>query len=92
MITLLSHSSLPHTTYNALPVGGSGTSGIGKAVTSGYTLIPGRNKAVESAYAKARNEYFNWLSIGKPLSGLFYCLMKESRKKFKYALRNCKTV
>ena len=72
--------SLITATYNALPVGG--TSSFGKAVASGYSLIPGWNKAVKSAYAKARNEYFNWLSIGKPLSGPSSCLMKESRKKF----------
>ena len=66
--------SLITAAYNAIPVGG--TSSIGKAVASGCSLIPAWKKAVKSAYAKARNEYFNWLSIGKPLSGPSYCLMK----------------
>ena len=57
-------------THNAIPVGD--TSSIGKAVASGYSLIPGWNKAVKSDYAKARNEYFNWLSVGKPFSGPSY--------------------
>ena len=37
--------SLITATYHAIPVGG-GTSSIGKAVASGYSLIPGWNKAV----------------------------------------------
>ena len=74
---------------NTIPVGDNFS--IRKTASSYYSIIPGWNSSVKNAHATARNEHLNWLNIGKPLSGPTYCLMKESRRKFKYSLRKCKS-
>ena len=53
-------------------------------------IIPGWNNNVKSLYADARAAYLIWLDNGKSNTGLMYDRMISSRKKFKYALRNCK--
>ena len=58
--------SLFTTAGNAIPVGN--TSSVGKTASSGYSIIPGWNNSAKSADATARNEHFNWLITGKPLS------------------------
>ena len=74
---------------NVIPVGG--TFSTGKNASSGYSIIPGWNSFVKNVHATAKIKYLNWLNNGKSLSGPTYCLMKESRTNFKYALRKCKS-
>ena len=74
--------SLISAACNAIPVDDNFS--IRKTASIDYSIIPGWNSSVKNAHATARNQYFNWLNIGKPLSGPTYCLMKESRRKFKY--------
>ena len=64
---------------------------IRKTASSAYSTIPGWNSSVKNAHVTARNEYLDWLNIGKPLSGPTYCLMEDSRRDFKNVLRYCKS-
>ena len=52
--------------------------------------IPGWNDLVKDVHAAARDAYLLWKHSGKPRQGVIYDLMKQTRSKFKYALRVCK--
>ena len=52
--------------------------------------IPGWNDLVKDVHAAARDAYLLWKDSGKPRQGVIYDLMKQTRSKFKYALRVCK--
>lgn len=52
---------------------------------------PGWNSSVKEAHTEARSSYLNWISQGKPVNSVLYSTMRSTRRKFKYALRQCKT-
>ena len=52
-------------------------------------IIPGWNDYVELAHKEARHHYIIWRSQGKPRAGAACVLMRQTRLKFKYALRQC---
>ena len=45
---------------------------------------------MKDVHAAARDAYLLWKQSGKPRQGVIYDLMKQTRSKFKYALRVCK--
>ena len=45
---------------------------------------------MKDVHAAARDAYLLWKDSGKPRQGVIYDLMKQTRSKFKYALRVCK--
>ena len=54
-------------------------------------IIPGFTEHVEDLHTIARADYCSWRTGGKPCSGRVYIAMKQSRLRFKSALRYCKT-
>ena len=46
---------------------------------------------VKDLHTIARDDYCSWRTEGKPRSGPVYLAMKQSRLRFKSALRYCKT-
>ena len=45
---------------------------------------------MKDVHAAARDAYLLWMHSGMPRQGVIYDLMKQTRSKFKYALRVCK--
>ena len=45
---------------------------------------------MKDVHAAARDAYLLWKHSGKPIQGVIYDLMKQTRSTFKYALRVCK--
>ena len=55
-----------------------------------YKVVPGWNDCVKPYYQVARSCFLRWLENGKPLHGILFDEMKDSRSKFKHALKKCK--
>ena len=54
-------------------------------------IIPGFTEHVKDLHTIARADYCSWRTEGKPRSEPVYLAMKQSRLRFKSALRYCKT-
>ena len=52
--------------------------------------VPGWNAHVREVHAAARDAYLLWKIGGRPRQGVLYDLMRNSRLRFKHALRMCK--
>ena len=52
-------------------------------------IVPGWNEYVKEQHEAARDAYWLWLEMGKPMNGDVFTLMKLCRSRFKYALRKC---
>ena len=52
--------------------------------------VVGWNEQVKELHEAAREAYLLWRQTGKARQGIVYDLMRQSRSKFKYALRLCK--
>ena len=52
--------------------------------------IPGWNKVCMNLHHEARESFLMWKANGKPRTGPIHELMKISKTKFKYGLRQCK--
>lgn len=52
--------------------------------------VVGWNEHVSDAHREARIKFQNWIFYGKPLEGIIYTEMRESRKFFKNKLKWCK--
>lgn len=52
--------------------------------------VPGWNDYVEEHHVIARDGFHLWDLIGRPRQGVIYENMKQTRARFKYALRYCK--
>jgi hypothetical protein len=55
-------------------------------------VIPGWNDYVREAHTEARYAYVTWRDFGKPRHGPVCDLMKTTRLRFKYALRQCQAL
>ena len=53
-------------------------------------VIPGWNRNVKQLHGTARQDYLNWIHLGRVRDGEEFRKMKESRKIFKAALNDCK--
>ena len=51
--------------------------------------VPGWNAHVREVHAAARDAYLLWKIGGRPRQGVLYDLMRNSRLRFKHALRMC---
>ena len=61
-----------------------------KRKKSKFKVVPGWNNTVKDAHAAASRAYMKWLSNNRPRCGPSYIDMKETRKSFKYCLKQCK--
>ena len=52
--------------------------------------VPGWNDHLKGLYQLSRTNFRSWSQSGRPREGLSFHAMKDSRRKFKYALRECK--
>ena len=52
-------------------------------------IVPDWNEYVKEQHEAARDSYWLWLEMGKPMNGDVFTLMKLCRSRFKYALRKC---
>jgi exonuclease III len=60
--------------------------------TASQYIIPGWNEYVREAHIEARHAYVTWRDFGKPRHGSVCDLMKVTRLRFKYALRQCQAM
>ena len=61
-----------------------------KRKKSKFKLVPGWNNTLKDAHAAARHAYMKWLNNNSPRCDPSYIDMKETRKAFKYCLKQCK--
>ena len=54
--------------------------------------IPGWNDHVKDQHNMARDTFLSWVSDGKPRQGSVHNNMSITRARFKYALRNCRSM
>jgi exonuclease III len=53
-------------------------------------IVPGWNDIVADKHSSAREAFMNWVTVGRPRQGLEFIMMKNTRARFKLALRYCK--
>ena len=63
---------------------------IPKCKAGNFKQIPGWNDVVKESHEQARDAFLLWHSNGKPRFGPLFELMRTTRARFKYALRQCK--
>ena len=63
-----------------------------KCNTMSHYVIPGWNDYVREAHTEARHAYVTWRDFGKPRQGPVSELMKTTRLRFKYSLRQCQAM
>ncbi len=59
---------------------------------SKHNEIPGWKEYVKEYHSIAREMFLTWESYGKPRNGVLFENMKQSRARFKYALRFCQRI
>ena len=55
-----------------------------------FKQIPGWGDVCADLHSSARDAFLLWRTNGKPQNGPIHNIMKTSRARFKYALRQCK--
>ena len=55
-----------------------------------FKVIPGWNRNIKQLHSLAREQYLKWLELGRHRNTVQFDRMKESRKTFKNALKDCK--
>ena len=59
--------------------------------SSNQHVVPGWNEYVRDSHTEARHAYVTWRDFGKPRQGPVHELMRSTRLRFKYALRQCQS-
>jgi len=90
----VSHRQSLHSMYNEVRdvLYRSGISSVpinSRSSGTSQFVIPGWNDYVREAHTEARYAYVTWRDFGKPRHGPVSDLMKTTRLRFKYALRQC---
>ena len=66
------------------------TPGYGQSKHNVKRHVPGWNECVKELHSQARDAFLLWRRCSSPRSGMIYDVMRQSRSRFKLALRKCR--